>query len=365
MRRRPPECLRIHWPAGADNPPPATLEALERAARLIRRGRLVAIPTETVYGLAAHALDPEAVSRIFAAKGRPATNPLIVHVSDAAAARSLAAVWPDVAERLAAAFWPGPLSLVVPRTSVVPAIVTAGGPTVAIRCPAAPLVRRLIELTGGPLAAPSANRSEAVSPTTAAHVLAGLGDRVDLVLDAGPCQHGIESTVIDCTTPSPAVLRPGPITRPMLEAAIGEAVVSPRAVGKDGQGTAMEMARSPGQQLRHYAPATPLEITAETRARVEKLLESGLRVGWLSLHSEDEHVRRLAASPLLMVVPMPEDAGGYARHLYAILHALDQRGLDRIIVDSPPEGAAWAAVWDRLSRAAVMPPEPGFPAGLR
>ncbi|NDC52973.1 MAG: threonylcarbamoyl-AMP synthase, partial [Planctomycetia bacterium] len=192
-----PDVLAIRWPDDAANPPADTLAALDRAAGILSAGGLVAIPTETVYGLAAVATDADAVARIFAAKGRPATNPLIVHVADPAMARGLSSAWPDAAETLAAALWPGPVTLVVPRGGTIPDAVTAGGPTVALRCPAHPLTRLLIEKVGAPLAAPSANRSLAVSPTTAAHVLDGLADRVDLILDGGPCGRGIESTVVD------------------------------------------------------------------------------------------------------------------------------------------------------------------------
>ena len=200
MARSLPEVLRVEWPLGHPTPPSSTDAALDRAVTVLRRGGLVAIPTETVYGLAADALDEEAVDGIFRAKGRPPSNPLIVHVANETMARELAADWPPVAAAIVAAFWPGPVTVVVPCAACVPSIVTAGGDTVAIRCPAHPLARRLIERAGMPLAAPSANRSERLSPTTAHHVLESLGNRVELILDAGPCDRGIESTVIDCTT---------------------------------------------------------------------------------------------------------------------------------------------------------------------
>jgi len=230
MARPVPDIIRIDWPAGTPAPSAATDAALDRAAALVRDGGLVAIPTETVYGLAADALDADAVDRIFHAKGRPANNPLIVHVADAAMARSLAASWPAAAERIATALWPGPVTVVVPKGPRIPENVTAAGPTVALRCPAQPLTRRLIERSGIPLAAPSANRSEQVSPTTAQHVLDGLGAKVGLILDAGPCERGIESTVVDCTTSPPRILRPGPLSRAELEAAIGGPVACRRPV---------------------------------------------------------------------------------------------------------------------------------------
>lgn len=349
MARPLPEIVRIEWPAGHAAPPAATDAALDRAADMLRRGDLVAIPTETVYGLAADALDEEAVHGIFRAKGRPASNPLIVHVADVAMARSLAARWPEAAERITAALWPGPVTVVVPKAAAIPAIVTAGGPTVALRCPAHPLTRRLIERSRIPLAAPSANRSEQVSPTTAHHVLESLGAKVSLILDGGPCDRGIESTVIDCTVAPPRILRPGPLARTDLEAAVGGPVDWPAATATMG-----EPARSPGHRARHYCPKTPLELPPDPATRVAELLEAGKRVGWLML-AADQRARKLAGSRDLVTVPMPAEPAAYARQLYATLHALDQRQLDRIVVDRPPADEAWQAVTDRLSRAA----EPG------
>jgi L-threonylcarbamoyladenylate synthase len=348
MARPLPDILRIDWPRDGGPPTAATLAALDRAADLLRRGGLVAIPTETVYGLAANAFDPEAVAGIFRAKGRPAGNPLIVHVSDAEQARALSSAWPPAAAALAAAVWPGPATVVVPRSPQIPGIVTAEGPTVALRCPAHPVSRLLIERAGIPLAAPSANRSEAVSPTTAQHVLTSLGHRVDLILDAGSCERGIESTVVDCTTTPPRILRPGPLSRAELEAALGGAVDWP----EPGDPTGLLMIeRSPGQGRRHYAPQTVLEVPADPPARVEALLASGQRVGWLVL-AADERTRGLAGSRDLVVVPMPPEPIAYARQFYATLHALDQRELDRIVADPPPATEPWAAVRDRLSRGA-------------
>lgn len=356
MPRPLPPILRAVWPATASEPPAAVVEAIARAAEVLRRGGLVALPTETVYGLAADALDEEAVAGIFRAKGRPAANPLIVHVADVAMARSLAATWPAVAEAIAARFWPGPVTVVVPRGSRIPDIVTAGGPTVALRCPDHPLARRLIATAGMPLAAPSANRSEAVSPTTAQHVLDSLGNRIDLIVDGGPCTKGIESTVIDCTVSPPRILRPGPLSRADLEAAVGGPVAWPEGPPTAGP------ARAPGQQPRHYAPRTPLEMVADASRRVAVLMAEGRRIGWLTSRSDDPEVRRLAASSRdLVVVPMPADAPGFAARLYATLHALDQRQLDRIVVDEPPADDAWRAVRDRLTRAAIREGSPESP----
>jgi len=349
MPRRLPDILPIEWPENATAPPPATDEALDRAVMLIRSGGLVAIPTETVYGLATDALDSESVDRIFRAKGRPATNPLIVHVADQAMARSLASAWPAAAEAITSHFWPGPVTVVVPKHRDVPDIVTAGGPTVALRCPAHRLTRRLIERSGYPLAAPSANRSEALSPTHAAHVLESLGDRVDLILDGGPCPHGIESTVVDCTTSPPRILRPGPIGRAALEAVTG----GPVAVGAvEANTVTTEPARTPGTHSRHYAPRTPLELAADAPPRIASLLREGKRIGWLALRPTDPAVRALAASHDLVVVPMPDEPAAFAAAIYATLHAMDHRDLDRIICDMPPATEPWHALQDRLKRAA-------------
>ncbi|MFM8985877.1 MAG: L-threonylcarbamoyladenylate synthase [Planctomycetia bacterium] len=347
MPRRLAEVLRCTWPAEMPDPPPATAQALDRAAAILRRGGLVAMPTETVYGLAADALDAEAVAGIFRAKGRPASNPLIVHVADAAMARGLAAAWPAAAAAIAARLWPGPVTVVVPRGPRVPDAVTAGGPTVALRCPDHRLARRLIELAGVPLAAPSANRSESVSPTTAQHVLDGLGDRVELILDGGPCGRGIESTVVDCTTDPPRILRPGPLDRAALEAVVGGPVAWPSTDG------AADVARSPGQQPRHYAPRAPLELAADAAGRAAALLDAGHRVGLVTTAATDPATRALAARREVVVVPMPDDPEAYARVLYATLHALDQRAVDRIVVAELPDDEAWRAVRDRLRRAAT------------
>jgi L-threonylcarbamoyladenylate synthase len=356
MARPLPDVLKIEWPEAAASPPADTEAALDRAAGILRNGGLVAIPTETVYGLAADALDPDAVTGIFRAKGRPASNPLIVHVSDVAMARGLAGSWPRAAAAIATTLWPGPVTVVVPRGPSIPDVITAGGPTVALRCPDQRLARRLIEKVGRPLAAPSANRSEAVSPTTAAHVLASLGSRVDLILDGGPCGQGIESTVVDCTSDPPRILRPGPLDRARLAVVVGGPVAWP-----DDLVVGTPPLRSPGLQPKHYAPRTPLDMPADPAARVAALLDSGARVGWLTRAAAEPFVRRLAAARELVIVPMPEAPADYARLLYATLHALDQRELARIVVDPPPDTEAWRAIRDRLSRA-VTRPSPGSPA---
>ena len=350
-----PILAKVSWPDASQPPAAETAAALATAAERLVNGQLVAIPTETVYGLAAAALDPDAVALIFRAKGRPANNPLIVHVADVAMAQRLVADWPEAAQRAAASFWPGPLTLVLAKTSAVPDIVTAGGPTVAVRCPSLTLTRKLIEQADCPLAAPSANRSEAVSPTTAQHVLESLGNKVGMILDAGPCEHGLESTVLDCTVDPPRILRPGPISAERLATAIGGPVEPAASLASSPAPEAEQgdepVARSPGQRIRHYAPRTPLIVTSQAADLVNQFLTAGKRVGWLSNHPQDATVRALAASPDLLVVPMPDTPAAYGRSLYATLHALDQRKFDQLVADEVPAGDEWAAVRDRLFRA--------------
>jgi len=300
---------------------------IREAAELIRAGRLVAFPTETVYGLGANALDPAAVRRVFDAKGRPVTNPVIVHVANLGQANAVAASWPEAAARLAAAFWPGPLTLVVTKANGVPDEVTAGGPTVAVRCPAHPVARALIAMAG-PVAAPSANRSGRLSPTTAAHVLAGLDGRIDLIVDGGPCPGGLESTVVDVTGSTVRLLRPGPLTAAQLSALVGKVEHGPAAVTGP--------LPSPGLLARHYAPRTAVEC-AETDDEADFLANlyetAGLRVArW-----------RATGAPVEV-----------AARLYADLHQLDAGGFDRIIATLPPDADEWRAIRDRLTRAAAV-----------
>ena len=359
MQRTPPDILPVDWPIEQAEPLWPTEQALDRATRVLIAGGLVAIPTETVYGLAAVALDSMAVQKIFAAKGRPQTNPLIVHVADVAMARSLAGDWPAAAETICELLWPGPITVVVPRAAIVPDVVTAGGSTVALRCPEHRLTRRLIAKLGVPLAAPSANRSLGLSPTTAGHVAESLGNRVDLILDGGPCRHGIESTVVDCTTTPPRILRLGPIHRDQLEKVLGQSVVitSFHGEGTPSQIASGAVARSPGMLVRHYAPRTPLQLSTCSAQCIARLVQSGKRVGWLTFQDERSQLTALAASPSVIILPMPLDPDVFASQLYATLHAIDQRQLDMIVVDMPPATDAWGAIRDRLTRASIGPQE--------
>lgn len=310
---------------------------LARAASLLQRGQLVAFPTETVYGLGANALDPTAVQRIYEAKGRPEYNPLIVHLSGAASAQRLVTTWPEAAERLTKRWWPGPLTIVLPKAMGIPSEVTAGLGTVALRVPAHPVALALLQVCGFPLAAPSANRSGAVSPTTAAHVAAGLGEQVPMILDGGPTSVGIESTVVDLSGPRPVLLRPGMISREELEAEIGPVELA------EGAPAGEAPRASPGMLDRHYAP----------NARVVLLGPGGhLPSG---LPSADRVAALMRSLPLPSVaghgVTLPSDPAGYARELYGALHQLDAGGVSIILVEAPPDEPAWAGIRDRLHRA--------------
>jgi L-threonylcarbamoyladenylate synthase len=295
--------------------------SIEHAAALIRAGKLVAFPTETVYGLGANAFDPAAVERIFTAKRRPHTSPLIVHVESIEMARSLAACWPDAAETLARHYWPGPLTLVVSKRPEIPDIVTAGLPTVGLRMPAHPLALELIRAAGVPIAGPSANLFTELSPTTAGHVPELLAD---YVLDGGPARVGIESTVLSLVD-APVLLRPGVIPLPEIEALIGP-VGTAAAPGPEGT---LGAHASPGMHPRHYRPATPLYLLGRGEGQPEGH-GALLRIG-----------HEMPANPL-----------EYAAVLYDTLHRLDAEGLDWIAVERPPETPEWAGVLDRLRRAA-------------
>ena len=313
-------------------------EVIARAARLLRSGRLVAFPTETVYGLGANALDPSAVERIYVAKGRPAYNPLIVHVADVAAARNLVREWPDVAETLAEAFWPGPLTLVLPKRPIIPDAVTANLPSVAVRVPVHPVAQALLVEVAIPIAAPSANRSMLLSPTTGSHVEKSLGETIDLILDAGATPVGIESTVIDLSTAEPTLLRPGTISLTQIEALIGPVATARRVSGPTARA-------SPGMLDRHYAPRAKLVLAdaKDLPSLVDQQRASARSVGALVINATVDGAN---------IVRMPPESLGYASRLYGALHALDEAECDVIVVERVPDGADWLGVRDRLSRAA-------------
>ena len=315
--------------------------ALEEAAGLLAAGRLVAFPTETVYGLGADGLDGEAVARIFAAKGRPADNPLILHIAGVELLGQVARVVPAPAERLAAAFWPGPLTLVLPKARSVPRITTAGLDTVAVRVPAHPVALALLQAFGGPIAAPSANRSGRPSPTRAEHVAEDFGAEVAMVLDGGATTLGIESTVVDCTESPPVLLRLGALSREAIEAVVGPVTTA----------AAQELcARSPGLRHRHYAPRARVVIAAASELAQVVAAEraSGERVAAIVREGEPG-----AAAAQVWRVPEDEALRGYARELYAALRGLDAGGVGVIVAEAVPEEGLGRAIMDRLRRAAA------------
>lgn len=315
---------------------------IARAVALLRAGELVALPTETVYGLGADALNPAAVARIFAAKGRPADHPLIVHLPDAEALPRWAARIPKEAIALARAFWPGPLTLILPRSDEVPDLVTGGQDTVGLRVPNHPVALQLLRAFGSGIAAPSANRFGRISPTTARHVQEELGDRVALVLDGGPCQVGIESTILDLSRDVPEILRPGAITPEAIAAVIG------RQPTVRAQGGA-QAPRVSGSLEAHYAPRTPLRIVQSARLRdvLNMRRHAGGRCAVIA-HTQPP----LAGEPHPWRL-LPANPAGYAHQLYAALREADAAGTDLIVLEAPPATAEWAAINDRLRRAAA------------
>ncbi len=323
----------------------ASDRSINLAVEVLRAGRLVAMPTETVYGLAADASNPEAVLKVFATKGRPHGHPLIVHVDAAARLADWAQRVPADAFRLAEAFWPGPLTLVLERRPSVPTVVTGGLDTVAVRMPAHPVAQRLLASFGGGLAAPSANRFGRVSPTTAADVSADLGDLVEVIIDGGPCEIGVESTIVeisadqdvDAATPQVTILRPGGVSAEALAEVLGRTVET----------TVSGEARAPGMLPSHYAPRTPVEVWGDGEApgRVAELASTGARVGVLSL-------AEIAAPGAVVAWDAGGDVAVLARSLYQWLRQADADALDALVVVLPPAEGLGIAVGDRLRRAA-------------
>ncbi|MFC5909146.1 L-threonylcarbamoyladenylate synthase [Streptacidiphilus monticola] len=317
----------------------ATTSDIEEAAGVLRAGGLVALPTETVYGLGANAEDPAAVSRIFQVKGRPPSHPLIVHIGGAEHLDDWVGHVPATARLLAEHFWPGPLTLVLRRGPRVPLEATGGLETVAVRVPDHPVALALLSAFGGGVTAPSANRFGSVSPTTADHVRAELGDAVDFVLDGGSCEVGVESTIVDATGEVPAILRPGGVTREDLEAVLGRPVEVPST----------SEVRVPGQHPSHYAPRARVVLVEPEKVVVEAELaqELGHRVGvFLPPGFGGAEVKAHA------VVPVPGSAAAFARGLYGYLRELDQQGCDLIVASVPAEEGLGLAIANRLRRAA-------------
>jgi L-threonylcarbamoyladenylate synthase len=324
------------------NTPELFAEAISRAAETLRRSELVAVPTETVYGLAANALEADCVGKIFEAKQRPQENPIIVHVASESMARDCVTEWPETASALAKAFWPGPLTIVLPKTEGIPANVTAGGDTVGVRWPRHPFMQELIDACQFPLAVPSANLSNHLSPTTAAHVKSQMEGRIPLIIDGGAANVGIESTVVDLTGEA-RVLRPGMISAEAIAAALPEAK-APGLGKNDGP------LKSPGRMPRHYAPnARLLVMTWEDEADLESQIAYSRtphdRVCVIA------HTRIVGGTRFGRVSVLPHDPEAYARALYGELHQCDGEGAELIVVEAVPRKNEWAAIADRLQRA--------------
>jgi L-threonylcarbamoyladenylate synthase len=337
--------------------------ALLEAARILRAGGLVAFPTETVYGLGANATDAAAVEQIFAAKERPHWDPVIVHVAEVAEARGLVREWPEAAERLAAAFWPGPLTMLLRRAEAIPAICTAGREKVGLRLPSHPVARALIAAAGVPVAAPSANRFGHTSPTTAEHVLADLDGRIDAVLDGGACALGVESTVLDPMATPPMIYRPGGVTAEQIERLLGGVQVAERNLSPDLSNVPPEALESPGLGIRHYAPRARVllvESEGELAAELSRVRE-GVKIGvllpggWtLPAFPHLPTKGRYGASSALVVCSWGSwsEPETLARELYAQLRALDESGVDLIICPVPSAEGIGLAIRDRLRKAA-------------
>ena len=317
--------------------------AVREAVAALRAGQLIGLPTETVYGLAADARNPQAVARIFAAKGRPADHPLIVHLASADEIDGWARDIPAAARRLAAAFWPGPLTLILKRQPGVADAVTGGQDTVGLRVPAHPVAQAVLAAFGGGLAAPSANRFGRISPTTAAHVRDELGDAVAVVLDGGGCEVGIESTIVDLSRGVPVMLRPGRVSVSELSRVLGEAVLTPDAPDATTP-------RVSGALASHYAPTTPVRLldAAALPAAAAAAAQAGQRIGVLSRTLMDD-----APAHGSVWLQLPNDPVSYAHRLYRDLRRLDQCGASLLLIEAPPQSAEWRAVNDRLQRAAA------------
>lgn len=333
--------MKTEW-LGAD------AAGIARAGLLLREGGLVALPTETVYGLAANALEKAAVAKIFEAKGRPQDNPLIVHISRIEQIKALVAAFPPVARALAAAYWPGPLTMVLPRSSLVPGEVSAGLSTVAVRLPGHPVARAVIEAAGVPLAAPSANLSGSPSPTSAGHVRADLWGKIDAILDGGDCGVGVESTVVSLTGEKPRLLRPGGITPAQIAAVAGGVEVDPAVTERLAEGRA---APSPGMKYKHYAPRARVILVRGNKQSYIEYVNAHAGPGVFALCFDEE-------CPALAVKSLPYghecDAVEQARNLFAALRRLDELGAREVYAHCPePEGVG-LAVYNRLIRAAAF-----------
>lgn len=323
------------------------MENIRRAARLIRSGEVVAFPTETVYGLGADATNGAAVAKVFALKGRPSFDPLIVHIASVDMLPEVVSTVPEGAERLMALFWPGPLTLVMFKSERIPDIVTAGLPTVAVRMPRNEVALALITEAGVPLAAPSANRFGRPSPTCAEHVMEDLGDKIALILDGGPTQIGVESTVLDITCSPPVILRPGGISREALEEVIGEVLVQ----------VAGDAVRSPGQMRQHYAPrARVLLFDGECREKVIAVMKAKVaemeKAGRIGVMVPEEEAKNFGRDVVVMSPGSYHNLEAVASRLFETLRAFDREGVDYILALAPPKKGIGLAIFDRLFKAA-------------
>jgi L-threonylcarbamoyladenylate synthase len=305
---------------------------VRRAVEILKRGGLVAFPTETVYGLGADASNPEAIRRLYAVKRRPADHPVIVHFASAEKAFTWAREVPEAARKLAARYWPGPLTLILKRSALAQDFVTGGQDSVGLRVPSHPVAQALLKEFSGGIAAPSANRFGLVSPTTAAHVRDDLGSDVDLVLEGGPSEVGIESTILDLSGPRPVLLRPGHISRDQLKEVLGVEILERTAAAP----------RNPGGMERHYAPRTPARMVFSYELD-KAITQAKGGVAVLAFSRPDERVDHW--------LRMPREPKAYAQRLYAALRELDAAGCERILIEAPPESPEWSAVRDRLKRA--------------
>jgi L-threonylcarbamoyladenylate synthase len=317
--------------------------AVQRTAESLRAGEVVALPTETVYGLAANAFDENAVAKIFQIKGRPANNPIIVHVADNEMAKRCVRIFPELAEKLSKSFWPGPLTLVLPRAEKIPDNVTAGGATVGIRWPSHPFIQAVIRECDFPLAAPSANLSNSISPTNAEHVRKSLGTKISLIVDGGQSQVGIESTVLDLTVSPPQILRPGMIHAESLAAVCGE-------IQNQKSKTKNPVLRSPGLLQKHYSPKAKL-LVLSWRDETDLQSQIANRKSQIQNCHVIAHTKIPAGGIFADVSVMPHDAEAFARAIYAELHRCDAAGAELIVVETPPKTSEWSGIADRLRRA--------------
>lgn len=323
-------------------------ERLKEAGALLRRGGLVAIPTETVYGLAANAFDEAAVRGIFRAKGRPADNPLIVHISDIAQWAPLVTAIPERAKLLAERFWPGPLTMILPKSDLIGKVVSGGLATVAVRFPSHPIARAVIDAAGVPLAAPSANTSGRPSPTNASDVLEDLGGKIDAVVDAGPCSVGVESTVLSLCGETPRLLRPGGVTPEMLREVLGELEIDPAVYENLREGA---VAASPGMKYKHYAPRAKVVLLKGSFAQFCAYVAAHAEEGTFALCFAEE----AAALPVPTVIyGSANDSATQAQHIFEALREVDRRGAKRVFARLPARDGLGLAVFNRLVRAAAF-----------